>query len=123
MKVGIGSYAVPWHIGIGEWTPEQPLQHEGLLVLAHELGVEAATRFLGKQDHIEKLIPQADVLLMPSEREAFGLAALEAMACGVPAVAALSGGVAELITDGHDGFLAPVGDTRRIGRASCRERV
>jgi len=40
MKVGIGSYAVPWHIGIGEWTPEQPLQHEGLLVLAHELGVE-----------------------------------------------------------------------------------
>ncbi len=39
MKVGIGSYSVPWHIGIGEWMPEQPLQHEGLLALAHELGV------------------------------------------------------------------------------------
>jgi sugar phosphate isomerase/epimerase len=40
MKVGIGSYAVPWHIGIGEWTPQQPLGHDGLLALAHELGVQ-----------------------------------------------------------------------------------
>lgn len=78
--------------------------------LAYELGIESHVRFLGKQDHIERLIPQADVLLMPSEREAFGLAALEAMACGVPPVAAESGGVAELITSGVDGWLAPVGD-------------
>lgn len=40
MKIGIGSYAVPWHIGIGQWTPENPLQHEDLLALAHELGVQ-----------------------------------------------------------------------------------
>lgn len=40
MRIGIGSYSVPWHIGIGEWTPQQPLQHEGLLALAHELRVE-----------------------------------------------------------------------------------
>lgn len=78
--------------------------------LAHELGIASQVRFLGKQDHIERLIPETDVLLMPSEREAFGLAALEAMACGVPPVAAESGGVAELITHGIDGFLAPVGD-------------
>lgn len=78
--------------------------------LAYQLGIESHIKFLGKQDHIERLIPQADVLLMPSEREAFGLAALEAMACGVPPVAAESGGVAELITNGVDGWMAPVGD-------------
>ncbi|MCX7605636.1 MAG: N-acetyl-alpha-D-glucosaminyl L-malate synthase BshA, partial [Bryobacteraceae bacterium] len=51
--------------------------------LAFELGVHGHVRFLGKQDHIERLIPQCDVLLLPSEMESFGLAALEAMACGV----------------------------------------
>ena len=66
--------------------------------------------FLGKQDHVERLIPKHHVLLMPSEMEAFGLAALEAMACGVPPVATRVGGVPELIDDGVDGFLEPVGD-------------
>lgn len=79
--------------------------------LAHDLGVEKYVDFLGKQDHIERLLPTADVLLLPSELEAFGLAALEAMACGVPPVAANSGGVPELITHGVDGYLEPVGDT------------
>jgi N-acetyl-alpha-D-glucosaminyl L-malate synthase BshA len=78
--------------------------------LAHESGVTANVRFLGKQDHVERLLPQADVLLLPSEHEAFGLAALEAMACGVPAVATRVGGVSELITDGRDGFLEAPGD-------------
>lgn len=78
--------------------------------LAHDLGVEKHVDFLGKQDHIERLLPTAHVLLMPSELEAFGLAALEAMACGVPPVAASSGGVPELITHGVDGYLEPVGD-------------
>jgi L-malate glycosyltransferase len=81
--------------------------------LARELGLDSYVTFLGKQDHIERLIPSAHVLLLPSELEGFGLAALEAMACGVPAVAARSGGVPELITDGVDGFLEPVGDTSR----------
>lgn len=89
--------------------------------LARDLGVESAVRFLGKQDHIERLLPQADILLMPSEREAFGLAALEAMACGVPPVAARSGGVTELITDGVDGFLAPVADINAL--AGCVLRI
>lgn len=93
------------------WMAGDGPQRSSAERLARELGLEPHVRFLGKQDHIERLIPQADVLLMPSEREAFGLAALEAMACGVPAVAAASGGVGELITDGEDGFLAPVGDT------------
>lgn len=88
--------------------------------LAYELGVASSIRFLGKQDHIERLIPQTDILLMPSEREAFGLAALEAMACGVPPVAAKSGGVTELIQDGIDGFLAPVGDVQALANCTLR---
>lgn len=78
--------------------------------VARELGVSKYVTFLGKQDHVERLFPQADVLLMPSEHEAFGLAALEAMACGLVPVATECGGVPELITHGEDGFLAPVGD-------------
>jgi N-acetyl-alpha-D-glucosaminyl L-malate synthase BshA len=78
--------------------------------LARELGVHRAVTFLGKQDHVERLFPKADVLLLPSELEAFGLAALEAMACGVPPVATRAGGVPELITHGVDGFVEPVGD-------------
>jgi L-malate glycosyltransferase len=79
--------------------------------LAHDLGEDRHVTFLGKQDHVERLIPNADVLLLPSELEAFGLAALEAMACGVPPIATNAGGVPELITNGADGFIEPVGDT------------
>jgi len=78
--------------------------------LAQELGVAKFVHFLGKRDHVERLIPLAHVLLMPSEMESFGLAALEAMACGVPPVATRVGGVPELITDGVDGYLEAVGD-------------
>ena len=59
---------------------------------------------------MERIIPLAHVLLMPSELESFGLAALEGMACGVPPVATRVGGVPELITDGVDGYLESVGD-------------
>ncbi len=79
--------------------------------LARKLGVEKHVSFLGKQDHVERLIPTAHVLLLPSEMEAFGLAALEAMACGVPPVATRVGGVSELVTDGVDGYLEAAGDT------------
>jgi L-malate glycosyltransferase len=78
--------------------------------LARELGVDEYTRFLGKQDHMERLIPHMHALHLPSETEAFGLAALEAMACGVPPVATRTGGLPDLITHGLDGFMEPVGD-------------
>ena len=78
--------------------------------LAHTLGVEQHVSFLGKQNHVEELIPIADVMLMPSRLESFGLAALEGMACGVPAVATRVGGVSELVTHGFDGFLEEPGD-------------
>jgi N-acetyl-alpha-D-glucosaminyl L-malate synthase BshA len=77
---------------------------------AHDLGVQDHVSFLGKQDHMERLIPQAHVLLLPSEMESFGLAALEAMACGVVPVATRVGGVPELIASGQNGFLEAVGD-------------
>lgn len=78
--------------------------------LAWQLGVSPHVEFLGKQNGVERLIRLAHVLLMPSEMESFGLASLEAMACGVPAVATRVGGLPELITDGVDGFLENVGD-------------
>ncbi len=87
--------------GPDRWAAEQ---------LARELGVDPHVTFLGKQDHVERLVKLAHVLLMPSQMESFGLAALEAMACGVPPVATRVGGVPELITDGEDGFLSEVGD-------------
>lgn len=78
--------------------------------LAWELGVAHNVTFLGKQDHVERLLPLAHVLLLPSENESFGLAALEGMACGVPPVVSRAGGLGELISDGVDGYMAPVGD-------------
>jgi N-acetyl-alpha-D-glucosaminyl L-malate synthase BshA len=78
--------------------------------LAHDLGVTEHVRFLGKQDHIERLVPQADVLLVPSEMESFGLSALEAMACGVVPVATRVGGVPEVVDHGKSGFLEAAGD-------------
>jgi glycosyltransferase involved in cell wall biosynthesis len=78
--------------------------------LARDLGLEEHVRFLGKQDHMERLIPRMAALHLPSEMEAFGLAALEAMACGVPPVATRTGGVPDLITHEVDGYMEGVGD-------------
>ena len=78
--------------------------------LARELKMDRHITFLGKQNHVERLIPLAHVLLMPSDLESFGLVALEAMACAVVPVATRVGGVPEVVTDGEDGFLEAVGD-------------
>ena len=90
---------------VGDGPDRGPAEH-----LARELKLDRHVTFLGKQNHVERLIPLADVLLMPSEMEGFGLVALEAMACGVVPVATRVGGVPELITDGEDGYLEAVGD-------------
>lgn len=75
-----------------------------------EMGLEDKVHFLGKQDDIAQVISMADLLLLPSEKESFGLVALEAMACGVPTVGSIAGGIPELITHGETGYLAPIGD-------------
>jgi N-acetyl-alpha-D-glucosaminyl L-malate synthase BshA len=90
---------------IGDGPDRGPAEH-----LARELKVERHVSFLGKQNHVERLIPLAHVLLMPSEMESFGLVALEAMACGVAPVATRVGGVPEVIVDGESGFMETVGD-------------
>jgi L-malate glycosyltransferase len=84
--------------------------------LARELGIDGHVTFLGKQDHIERLIPEAHVLVLPSELEAFGLAALEAMACGVPPVATNAGGVPDLIDHGVTGFMEDPGNVEGQAR-------
>ena len=97
---------VPAHLlMVGDGPDRSPCEH-----LARDLKVERHVTFLGKQNHVERIIPLAHVLLMPSELESFGLVALEAMACGVVPVATAVGGVPELVTPGEDGFLEAVGD-------------
>ena len=78
--------------------------------LAHDLQINDKVHFMGKQERVDELLPLADLMVMPSELESFGLAALEAMACKVPSIATRVGGVTELIDDGVTGLLYPVGD-------------
>ncbi|MEI8185985.1 MAG: N-acetyl-alpha-D-glucosaminyl L-malate synthase BshA [Chlorobiaceae bacterium] len=78
--------------------------------LVRELDIANRVRFLGKLDDIVPLLSVADLMLMPSNVESFGLAALEAMACGVPVVATMAGGFPEFIVPGVHGYLLPPGD-------------
>lgn len=86
--------------------------------LAHDLGIQSRIHFLGKQERVNELLPLADLLLMPSELESFGLAALEAMACKVPSIATRVGGVPELIDDGETGLLYKVGDVEGMAEGA-----
>lgn len=78
--------------------------------LCRELGIYDEVRFLGKLEAVEEVLSVADLFLMPSEKESFGLAALEAMACQVPVVSSNAGGIPELNVDGVTGFTADIGD-------------
>src|SRR5213594_1884938 len=77
---------------------------------AERLGVKRDVRFVGRVDDVGDLLQRADLFLLPSETESFGLAALEAMACGVPVIASKAGGLPEVVRDGETGFLVNVGD-------------
>lgn len=74
--------------------------------------------FLGNQSRVEAVLPCADLFLLPSQEESFGLAALEALACGVPVIGTLGTGLVEVIDHGINGFLCPVGDTAGMARAA-----
>jgi len=76
---------------------------------ADRLGLKGDVRFLGKVDQVAELLRGSDLFLLPSQTESFGLAALEAMACGLPVIATAVGGLPELVVSGETGFLAPLG--------------
>ncbi|MGA9978968.1 MAG: N-acetyl-alpha-D-glucosaminyl L-malate synthase BshA [Candidatus Sulfotelmatobacter sp.] len=84
--------------------------------LAVQKGIHADVLFLGKQDRVQDKLAIADIMLMPSELESFGLAALEAMACEVVPIATRAGGVPEVIEHGKSGYLAEVGDVETMAR-------
>lgn len=85
---------------VGE-GPEAPRAEK----LAAELGVDRQVTFIGNQEFVEELLPAADLFLLPSLHESFGLVALEAMSAGVPVIATSKGGPREVIEDGITGFL------------------
>lgn len=86
--------------------PERPKTE----TLCRQMGICDDIRFLGKLEAVEEVLSVADLFLMPSEKESFGLAALEAMACEVPVISTNTGGLPELNIDGSTGFLSNVGD-------------
>jgi len=86
--------------------------------VAEDLGVGDRVVFLGKQQSVVEILSCAELFLLPSESEAFGLVALEAMACGVPVVASRVGGIAEVVSEPDAGRLAPVGDVDAMAEAA-----
>ena len=85
-------------------------------MLCRELGIQDSVKFLGKQAEIVDLLSAADLFVMPSQSESFGLSALEAMACGVPVISSSVGGLPELNIHNQTGFIAEIGDVERMAR-------
>ncbi|WP_020616645.1 N-acetyl-alpha-D-glucosaminyl L-malate synthase BshA [Paenibacillus daejeonensis] len=85
-----------------------------------EMGLEGKVHYLGKQDDVAQVISLADLMLLPSEKESFGLVALEAMACGVPTIGSMAGGIPELVTHGETGYLSTIGDVTDMAANSVR---
>jgi N-acetyl-alpha-D-glucosaminyl L-malate synthase BshA len=100
---------------IGE-GPEQAAIRQ----MVDERGLKQQVCFLGKQEDVAEVISLADVMLLPSEKESFGLVALEAMACGVPVVATRTGGIPEVVTDGVCGFLTDIGDVAAMAERTLQ---
>ena len=94
--------------------PERPFIQQ----LIKDLKLSANVYFLGEQDHLEPLFFCADLFLLPSEQESFGLTALEAMNCSVPVIATETGGLPEVITHGETGYLYPVGEIKKMAEKS-----
>lgn len=88
--------------------------------ICRRLGVCHDIRFLGKQDQMEEILNIADLFLLPSQYESFGLAALEAMACGVPVISSNAGGLPEINVHGKTGYLADVGDVAAMAKFAIK---
>ncbi len=90
--------------------PEVPAVHQYI----QSVGLAERVYFLGKQERVVELLSISDLFLLPSEKESFGLAALESMACGTPVIASTAGGLPEVVRDGETGFLLPVGNVEAM---------
>lgn len=88
--------------------------------LVRDLGLSERVIFLGNQDRVHNILPLADLFLLPSGNESFGLAALEALSCGVPVVASIVGGVPELVQNDINGYLSPIGDIEGMAESSIK---
>ncbi|MFD2909054.1 N-acetyl-alpha-D-glucosaminyl L-malate synthase BshA [Flavobacterium ardleyense] len=84
--------------------------------MCDELGIQSKVIFFGNSNEIDEILCFSDLFLLPSETESFGLAALEAMACGVPVISSNSGGLPEVNKDGFSGYLSDVGDVAKMSR-------
>jgi N-acetyl-alpha-D-glucosaminyl L-malate synthase BshA len=85
---------------------------------AAELGILDRVKYLGKTSEIERILCMSDLFLLPSEKESFGLSALEAMAAGVPVISSNTGGLPEVNIDGQTGYTADVGDVTSMARSA-----
>ena len=85
-----------------------------LVYLARRLGIEPRVRFLGEREDVAELLASADAFVLPSKRESFGLAALEASSVGLPVLASRSGGIPEVVEDEVSGLLHPPGDVHAL---------
>ena len=111
LKTGIKTRLVM----VGDGSERTNVEHR-----ARCLGVYDSCVFVGKQPNIVDYLSVSDVLLLPSEQESFGLAALEAMACELPVIASRVGGLPEVVTDGETGFLSEVGDVEKMANDTTR---
>jgi N-acetyl-alpha-D-glucosaminyl L-malate synthase BshA len=93
-------------------------ERNNMEILCRELGVCDHVRFLGKLEAVEEVLSVADLFIMPSEKESFGLSALEAMACEVPVISTNVGGIPELNVQGKTGFLSDIGDIADMAKNS-----
>lgn len=106
----------PLHLHLVGDGPE----HRRIVALVEAFGLREHVRFLGERVDLPAVLRESDLFVLPSETESFGLAALEALACGVPVVASQVGGIPEVISDGEVGLLAPVGDVSAMASHAVR---
>ncbi len=105
---------LPAHLCLVGDGPDRPAVER----LCRELGIAGDVSLIGNQARVEPILERSDLFLSASETESFGLASLEALACGVPVVATRTGGVPEVVCEGRNGLLCPVGDVEALAQ-SC----